>query len=232
MAFDDAMGSADFDPNQVADLLLRRAQPDLTGVDAPINPNIVVNRLTRKVLFDKPAEAEVPDVEKVKAKSPLDLSGYGTPVEDLPDLSQFGTPAEAVPPASPTPPPPVPEPPKHNAFMRGFVSGMVKENPETLAEALEGIGHLAPKDFKDAFTTGSRDVRALSDNAVAKEYAKTGKSMWNIRGIDDALTWAGETFGSGLASTVPSLATGLGGAVVGGRVGGRTGAMVLSLIHI
>jgi len=226
VAFDDAMGSADFDPNQVADLLLRRAQPDLTGVDAPINPNIVVNRLTRKVLFDKPAEAEVPDVEKVKAKSPLDLSGYGTPVEDLPDLSQFGTPAEAVPPASPTPPPPVPEPPKHNAFMRGFVSGMVKENPETLAEALEGIGHLAPKDFKDAFATGSRDVRALSDNAVAKEYAKTGKSMWDIRGIDDALTWAGETFGSGLASTVPSLATGLGGAVVGGRVGGRTGAMV------
>ena len=233
MPLDDSIlgGSVPFDPRETTANMLGR----LTDEPAGLGVDLAADRLMRKVLAPKPqpmrppvSKVSDPDGERAKP----DLSSLGVPLEEAtggPDLSALGKPLEA--PEAPKSPDlsalgkPV-EPPKHNAFMRGFVSGMVKENPEALSDALEGISHLAPKDFKGAFATGAKDIKALTDSNLAKEYAKTGKSMWDIAGIDDALTWAGETFGSGLASTVPSMALGLGGAVVGGRVMGKPGAVV------
>ena len=119
-----------------------------------------------------------------------------------------------------------PEPEKPWAFTRGFVSGMMKENPEVTGEALEGFSHLTDNpDFKEALKTAGRDIAGVA-KLSPEAYAKKSKSMWDIKNIDEALTYAGETMGSGIASSVPSLALGVGGAVFGGRVGGKLGATV------
>jgi hypothetical protein len=119
---------------------------------------------------------------------------------------------------------PSPPPTEHNALVRGFVSGMVEQNPQMTAEALEGWSHLAPDQFKESLRKASTDVGGIA-KLRPEEYKQRSKGMWNIGGIDDALTWAGETIGQGVASSVPSMVTGVGGALIGGRVGGKPGAV-------
>lgn len=118
-----------------------------------------------------------------------------------------------------------------NAFNRGFVSGLIKENPESLAETLEGLSHLAPKDAKDdpldlrrTLSGASKDVRGLYDGKTPEKYARTAGSMWDVKNLDGALDWMGETIGQGVASSVPSLVMGTAGGLLGSRVGGRVGA--------
>ncbi len=121
---------------------------------------------------------------------------------------------------------PAPPTPPANAFSRGFVTGMIESNPQMTAETLEGLSHLAPETFRDTLATASKDLHGLIKDKVPDAYKRRAGSMWDIKGIDDALTWAGETVGQGIASTVPSVITGLGGAFVGSRIAGRPGAVV------
>lgn len=116
-------------------------------------------------------------------------------------------------------------PPEHGAISRGFVTGLLKQNPEMSGETLEALSHLAPEQFKDTLAKSAQELKGFASKSPT-EYATKSGSMWDIKNIDDALTWAGETLGQGLASTVPSIAGGVAGGVVGGRVGGRTGAVI------
>lgn len=110
---------------------------------------------------------------------------------------------------------------------KGFVSGLLEQNPTLAGEALEAASYLAPEGLRETLQSGSRFMRQVSGAPAA--YKLSGKKLKDIGGIDDALTWAGETFGSGLASTLPSIVTGLVGAGVGGAIAGPPGATVGAL---
>lgn len=225
MAFENSLiGSNDFDPVAAQDELLRRQMGE--PLPATLETRDLNTRMLRK-LGREPLPREVspgligPAKTKTPSQEELDFTGF-EPAPDTPqtpetlDFTGF-EPEE----------PPKPEQPanEHWAITRGFVSGIMKENPEGLAETLEGLSHLGPADMKDSLQGASKEVAGLS-KLRPEEYAKKSGSMWDIKSVGDALTWAGETLGSGLASTVPSLAGGVAGGVVGGRVGGKTGAVV------
>ena len=227
MPFSDSLiGDNDFDPVGATESLIRQQTGDIPP-DSTLDPRMLNTRLARKlnqpaprVKIEKPADAVS------RADEPLDLSDYGEPVpsklvDPSLDFSDLG-----APPNTPIAPSPETEKPKHYAFTRGFVSGMIEQNPKMTAEALEGLSHLAPDGaIGDVLRSGSKDLHKLSELNPA-EYKTRAGSMWDIKGIDDALTWAGEQLGSGVASTLPPIATGLAGGVLGGRVAGRTGAVV------
>lgn len=111
-----------------------------------------------------------------------------------------------------------------NALSRGFVSGLLKQNPEMAGEAMEGLSHLAPDMLRDPLVAVSKDLLDAS-KLSPQDYATRAGSMWDVKSIDEGLTWAGETVGQGVASTVPSVVLGTLGGVVGGRVGGKVGAV-------
>ena len=109
-------------------------------------------------------------------------------------------------------------------FSRGFVTGLIKQNPSLTADTLEALSHQAPERIRDVLLSGAdelRDVAKLSP----EEYATRSEGLWEIEGIDDALTWAGEGLGQVVSSTLPPLALGAGGAAAGGRIAGRPGAI-------
>ena len=114
-------------------------------------------------------------------------------------------------------------PSKPNAVTRGFMTGFFEQNPELGAEALEGASHLAPEMFKGPLRSGSEWLRGLPK--AGAEYAPQAPQFRDIANLDQALTWAGEALGSGVASTLPSIATGLAGAGVGGAIAGPPGAI-------
>lgn len=229
MPFSDSLiGDNDFDPVGATESLIRQQNADLPP-DGSLDPRMMNTRLARKLNQPQPrVKVEKPVGAVSRADEPLDLSDYGEPVQ-MPetsvdtslDFSDLG-----APPNTPIAPSPATEKPKHNAFMRGFVTGMIEQNPKMTAEALEGLSHLSPDGaIGDVLRSGSKDLHKLSEMNPA-EYKTRAGSMWDIKGIDDALTWAGEQLGSGIASTLPPIATGVAGGVLGGRVAGRTGAVV------
>src|SRR5690606_17947788 len=112
-------------PNEAIDNTIKAVSEQPAG--SPVDPNVVVGRAARKRLRPRAPAVTPPTSEYSRAALP-DLSSFGELVEDA---------EPEAPAAAPLAPAPQPEPPKHNAFMRGFVSGMVKENPEGLGEALE-----------------------------------------------------------------------------------------------
>ena len=118
--------------------------------------------------------------------------------------------------------PPIDEGP--GAVSRGFVSGLLKQNPELLAETLEGLSLLGPEQFRESLASGAADLRALA-GLSPEEFAPKARSLFDAGNLDEALTAVGETFGQGLASTVPSLVTGTLGGVAGARVAGRPGGI-------
>jgi hypothetical protein len=112
-----------------------------------------------------------------------------------------------------------------NAFMRGLVSGTLEQNPETMAETMEGLGRLSGEGpMGDILRGGEKELRKVK-GLRPDQYKTTGTGFWNIAGIDDAMTWAGETLGQGMASSIPSILPAAGGAAIGGRVAGRPGAV-------
>jgi len=64
-------------------------------------------------------------------------------------------------------------------------------------------------------------LRGLGATAPAG-YERIAPQLKDIKGFDDAATWAGETFGQGAASTAAPIALG----VAGGSVGGIPGAII------
>lgn len=123
------------------------------------------------------------------------------------------------------------------AVTRGFVSGMLEQNPAMAGEALEGLRLLAPESMSGVLGSGSTMFRDLAGRAPG-DYKRTTGSMWDIKGIGDAFSWAGETLGSGVASSVPSIVTGGAGALAGAATpipggavaGGLAGAAVPSYL--
>ncbi|MPZ36696.1 MAG: hypothetical protein GEU95_01315, partial [Rhizobiales bacterium] len=97
-----------------------------------------------------------------------------------------------------------------NAVARGFVSGLLEQNPEMAAETLEGFSHLAPDDFRETLQSASTQMRDVS-KLRPEEYQRYAGSLWDAESFDEALTWAGETLGQGVASSVPSVVMGTGG---------------------
>jgi len=163
----------------------------------------------------RPAEAPQPPVETV-ASAPIGAATVlGTdepmvgPKVPVPDVA----PLDDVKPRS-----------KPWALSRGFWTGMTDQNPELAAQTLEGMAHLAPESFKETLMNASKNVNEL--RSVSPDYKPEAKSMWNVRNRAEALTWAGETIGQGLSSSVPSIALGLAGAAIGGATSGPVGATV------
>lgn len=147
--------------------------------------------------------------------------GGGAQVEGQPDpndwmrwLGPSETQAtEAVPQAAA----PAVQPSDHFAITRGLMSGMMKENPEAYADFLEGTSYSAPEALQGPMRTGAQKLRDIAKSYSPQDYQRQIDSMWNVKGVGDAFTWAGEALGSAAASSLPS-------AVLGG-VGAAAGAL-------
>lgn len=129
---------------------------------------------------------------------------------------------------SPAPVPPqsepAPAPTTHNAFMRGFVTTALKENPRLLGESLEMAGHLSPEGLQPSLFEMSKGIKNYTPDLP--DYKPQSKGLFEIRGVDDALTWAGEGLGQMLGSSAVPIAGGVVGGGIGSRVGGKVGAVV------
>lgn len=112
------------------------------------------------------------------------------------------------------------------AVTRGLVSGFLEQQPELYGHALEGVAHGAPDWAAGPLRDASKYLIEKSKTLNPAKYKLQGKSMWDIGGIGDALTWAGETFGQGAASTAGPIAAGGLGALGGGAVAGPPGLIV------
>lgn len=114
------------------------------------------------------------------------------------------------------------------ATTRGFMHTLLQENPGALADALEGASYL----FGDQdWAGGLRDAagRIRSAAQAPEQYAPQSGGLgdlWDNPSIGKALTYLGESLGSGVASTLPSVVGGATGAIVGGRLAGKPGAAV------
>jgi hypothetical protein len=115
-----------------------------------------------------------------------------------------------------------PTPAAHNAFMRGLLSSFRTNQPNDLAEALEGVGVLSGNQgLKDA-AEGIRGWTKKADPSIAT----TGSGILDAKSFDDLMTSIGETTGGGAASTAPSLIASLIGTYGGARIGGKTGGVI------
>lgn len=114
------------------------------------------------------------------------------------------------------------------AFTRGFVETLMEQDPEGAAEFLEGISYQAPDFAKGSLASASQWIREKTKGITPADYRRVTKSgdFWNISGVGDALTWAGEVVGSGIASSVPPAIGGLVGVAAGGSMAGPPGAVV------
>lgn len=113
------------------------------------------------------------------------------------------------------------------AFMRGFKQSLANQQPEDLANAIEGMQYLTG--LGTNLETGKPDLTTAEQ---LREYAKSGKqyerqvpSFTDIKGPGDALTYTLESIGSGIGSTLPSLVTGIVGGYAGKRLAGTKGAL-------
>lgn len=101
-----------------------------------------------------------------------------------------------------------------SAVTRGFITGLFQGNPQTVGETAEALGYL----------TGSEYLKGVGKSwqatAVDPRFQPSGTTMEEAAGsVEKALTWAGENFGQGLASTVPSVALGVAGGIAGSPAG-------------
>jgi hypothetical protein len=111
-------------------------------------------------------------------------------------------------------------------FMRGFVTGLTKENPELAAEFVEGMGYHMPEAFRPMMFTGSKAIRDFAATIKPEGYETLSKEMFEIKGAGDAFAWGMEKFGGGIASLIPGVVAGAGGAAAGFGAAGPPGAVV------
>ena len=137
-------------------------------------------------------------------------------------LRQLNEAARNRPPA----PPDIEEPDRPGAFSRGFVSTLLGQNPELVAEAFEGVSILS--DGVEMFDNAAVEFRRLAALSP-EEFAVEGQRLSEIGGIGEALTFLGEQAGSGIASMVPSLVSGTAGGALASRLGGRKATVAGSL---
>lgn len=124
------------------------------------------------------------------------------------------------------------EPPGANpsepwAFTKGLWTTILEQNPKLFADALESFSAISGQEGVDPLATVlgsfSRDVRAAATDPG--QYKMKGTQFTDIRSLDDALTFAGESAGQALGSSVMTIIPSVAGAAVGNRIGGRVGAV-------
>jgi hypothetical protein len=154
----------------------------------------------------------------------LDFSKFGVGDDEGPkklDFAAFGSAEEAA--------PAKPAAEESSAWMRGFSNTLSRDNPEMLAETLEGLSYQVPEWMREGLRFNSGKLRELAGKTDKDLKLKAKDSIFDVRSIDEALTWLGENAGSAVASSIPSIITGTAGAVagerVGGKLGGRAGAL-------
>lgn len=213
------MGVPQFDPNKpFTDVGAEAPTDDFKDLLPQFDPNKPFKDVGASPGAVPPSETLVPSGQK-GGKVPLPKE---RPVTFQDRFRQSETPAPPVQPLEDVPPPPEKDQPW--AVTRGFVSGLLEQNPQMVSEALEGVSHLAPDTFRESLQNSSKEFANLAKLNPA-DYKMQSQGLWNIGGFRDALTWAGETLGQGVASSVPSIITGAGGGIVGGRLGGKPGAV-------
>ncbi len=149
------------------------------------------------------------------------------------DAPAFAAPAPpvATPPLSA--PAPIPEPVRPRlmieepgAVERGFVSGLLEQNPAMMGASMEAFSYLTEnEDIRTSLGDASKELAGFA-KLRPEEYAPKAQGLFESENFGQAMTAIGEMFGQGVASTVPSLITGTAGAVGGARVGGRVGGMM------
>lgn len=158
---------------------------------------------------------------------------------------------------APSPPPPSGKAP--GAVARGLVSGLIGQNSQSMSDAFDMLNELndirreqeprtLPTSPLGILSRGISDVTSgtaavnlghardwFADLAKAspdKYQLKTDANPFGATSLDDAFNRAGELFGQGLASSLPSIVSGVGGSVLGGALGGPTGAAVGGTVGI
>ena len=96
------------------------------------------------------------------------------------------------------------EPP--GALKRGWMGGLVGDNPKLAGEAMEAVGELTGSEM---LKSSGADLSAKGKE-WGKPYEPRVKSIADIGGVDDFFTWLGESVGRGTASSVPSAVAGVG----------------------
>lgn len=119
-----------------------------------------------------------------------------------------------------------------SAWSRGFVHTSLSQNPKGLGDALEMMGHLAPAELKPAFDSASRVMlETAKQSPVAytpqsKGFRDTASRLFEDGSMDRVLQYLGETSGSALASSLPSMVAGGGLGLAGARLGGPRGGVI------
>lgn len=162
-----------------------------------------------------PAQSAVPENPQQRTMVPSPTPQ--TPVEVGPDTSPIG---DTEPPGA--------NPSQPWAFTKGLWTTTLEQNPRLFAEALEGASLLSGVDGQDPLASTlmavSKEIRGLVTDPGA--YKMKGTQFTDIRSLDDALTFLGESSGQALGSTLPTVLPSMFGAGIGARMGGRTGALV------
>jgi hypothetical protein len=145
-------------------------------------------------------------------------STSASPQGGITDAEVFGTP-----------------PSSHLAATRGLVTSFTQQQPDLMAKALEGLSHVAPDYFKESLKSGAKYMQSVGTTKPGYELtAPKLQELANDPNMKDALTWAGETFGQGAASTAAPIALGtIGGAIgtaiapgIGTAIGAGGGAVI------
>lgn len=136
-------------------------------------------------------------------------------------------PNDGVNPGTPAAPPqnsPAPAINEPASFSGAYWETFSKENPELMAEALEGFSHSAGETAGPYLKSASDFIR--SNIQADSTYRRRVPSVFDIDSLQKAGDWAKEAIGSGLASSTPSIVTGAAGAAGGAAVGGPVGGVV------
>src|SRR5262245_43355807 len=109
---------------------------------------------------------------------------------------------------------------------RGFMTGLLQQNPEMFAGFLEAQSYNMPAILQDPMRNTAGTIREFAKTGIPAWAERRTQSMYDIDSVSGALEWAFESLGTNISSAVPSIATGLGGAAVGFGVAGPPGALV------
>ena len=121
------------------------------------------------------------------------------------------------------------------ALRRGFIGGLIKQNPELISDALDGLNRLTGGDPTNAnvnfLERWSQSLADLADEAPDRYDTQFSlEKVLEEPSVSNALSLAGELFGAGVASAIPSIATGAIGAVAGSAVAGPVGTVAGGLV--
>lgn len=174
---------------------VREPVPARTPVSSPRDPPITDD--------NQPPSAGTPSTSTSSRGSNFDPSFL---LEER-DLQPIGRPVGAKPPDKPD---------DHWAITRGVVTGL-GQAPSTMGWAITGLNDLAGGDPNNAFAKAAKSLQQSGDTTGGGYEMQVGDYS-KIGSIGDAWTYAMESIGQGIGSSLTTL----GGAAVGGGIGAVT----------